>query len=50
MSILRRCLCVLLGGHDRLRKWEKERICLRCVTCGHESPGWLVKSKKEGAA
>ena len=29
-----------LHGHDRLLRFEKNRMSLQCVSCGHESPGW----------
>ena len=29
-----------LHGHDTLLQFEKERMFLRCVSCGHQSPGW----------
>ena len=29
-----------LHGHDRLIQFEKSRMFLRCVSRGHESPGW----------
>ena len=29
-----------LRGHDTLLQFEQERMFLRCVSCGHESPGW----------
>jgi hypothetical protein len=29
-----------LHGHDTLLHFEQERMSLRCVTCGHETPGW----------
>ena len=29
-----------LHGHDSLLQFEQERMFLRCVSCGHESPGW----------
>ena len=29
-----------LHGHDRLMHFEKERVSLRCASCGHETPGW----------
>ena len=31
-----------LRGHDNLTHFEKERMFLECVTCGHESPGWAL--------
>jgi len=33
---------VLCGfhGHDHLLQFEQDRLFLKCVSCGHESPGW----------
>jgi hypothetical protein len=31
-----------LHGHDPLLQYERNRIFLRCTSCGHESPGWEV--------
>jgi hypothetical protein len=36
---LRQMLCGL-RGHDTLLHFEDERMSLRCVSCGHETPGW----------
>ena len=36
---LQQTLCGF-GGHDALLHFENERMSLRCVSCGHESPGW----------
>ncbi len=38
-SRLARLLCGL-SGHDHLLTVEDERVFLRCMSCGHESPGW----------
>jgi len=27
-------------GHDSLLHFEDERMSLRCVSCGYETPGW----------
>jgi hypothetical protein len=27
-------------GHDTLLHFEDERMSLRCVSCGYETPGW----------
>lgn len=40
LKTLRQWLCALCGGHDRLTHWDNNRITLRCVNCGHETPGW----------
>ena len=29
-----------MHGHDSLVQFEQERMFLKCVSCGHESPGW----------
>ena len=29
-----------LHGHDSLLQFEQDRMCLKCVSCGHESSGW----------
>ena len=42
-SWVRETLCAL-RGHDLMLHFERgRRICLRCVTCGHETPGWHTK-------
>jgi hypothetical protein len=27
-------------GHDNLMHYDRDRVYLKCVSCGHESPGW----------
>jgi len=29
-----------LHGHDALLQFEQDSMFLRCVSCGHETPGW----------
>ncbi|MDO8794507.1 MAG: hypothetical protein Q7J25_07810 [Vicinamibacterales bacterium] len=29
-----------LHGHDSLLQFQQDRMFLKCVSCGHESPGW----------
>lgn len=36
---LRQWVCGL-HGHDHLLQFGRERLFLRCASCGHESPGW----------
>lgn len=31
-----------LHGHDSLLQFESDRMCLKCVSCGHESHGWQL--------
>ena len=39
MELLGQTFCGL-RGHDTLLHFEDERMSLRCVSCGHETPGW----------
>jgi len=39
MTWMRQAICGL-HGHDSLLHFEHDRMSLRCVSCGHESPGW----------
>jgi hypothetical protein len=36
---LRQLICGL-HGHDTLLHFDKDRMSLQCVSCGHETPGW----------
>jgi hypothetical protein len=38
---VRQVLCGL-HGHDTLLQFEGDRMFLRCVSCGHETPGWEI--------
>jgi len=31
-----------LHGHDNLLQFEPDRLFLKCVSCGHETPGWEI--------
>lgn len=31
-----------MHGHDALVQFERDRMFLRCISCGHESPGWAL--------
>ena len=39
MGSLGRLICALRGHEDYLQ-FEKNRVYLQCISCGHESPGW----------
>ena len=41
MDRVRQMLCGL-HGHDTLLQFQEDRMFLRCVSCGHETPGWEV--------
>ena len=45
-SWLRCTWCVLNGGHYKVLHTEPDRMALRCVACGHRSPGWEVGSPR----
>lgn len=32
-----------LHGHEMMRHFDRDRVSLQCVSCGHESPGWVVQ-------
>ena len=36
---VRQVFCAL-HGHDSLLQFGQDRMCLKCVSCGHETPGW----------
>lgn len=38
---MQRTVCAL-RGHDPMLQYERNRIFLRCTSCGHETPGWEV--------
>lgn len=34
--------CTLNGGHYKVLHTEPTRLALKCVACGHTSPGWEI--------
>jgi hypothetical protein len=34
--------CTLNGGHYKVLHTEPTRLSLKCVACGHTTPGWEV--------
>ena len=48
MDRVRQMLCGL-HGHDTLLQFQEDRMFLRCVSCGHESPGWDVSEPTRAA-
>jgi hypothetical protein len=42
---VRQMMCGL-RGHDMLLHFEHARMALRCVSCGHESPGWELNEPR----
>ena len=51
-KLLDRARQVLCGlhGHDTLLQFEHDRMFLRCVSCGHETPGWELKDEPPAVA
>jgi hypothetical protein len=39
---LRYLHCSLLRGHDESLQFQKNRLYLRCISCGYETPGWSL--------
>jgi hypothetical protein len=46
MSWFRSTWCVINGGHFKVLHTEPDKLALRCVACGHMSPGWEVGSPR----
>jgi len=40
-SMYRRLIC-MVTGHTTVLHFEPRRLALRCVDCGHETPGWSI--------
>ena len=34
-----------LGGHSMAMKFEKTRVSLECMSCGHNTPGWTIQAR-----
>ena len=43
---LRQFICGL-HGHDSLLHFEQGRMSLQCTSCGHETPGWDLRSNRQ---
>jgi hypothetical protein len=39
-----------LRGHDQLLEFQQDRIFLRCVSCGLETPGWVIDCMRRSTA
>jgi hypothetical protein len=42
---IQQSLCAL-HGHDAILQYERNRMFLRCTSCGHETTGWEVAPAK----
>jgi hypothetical protein len=45
MASLTRLICAI-WGHEEYVHFEKNRMYLQCIECGHESPGWIVDARR----
>ena len=43
-EILLRARCGL-GGHAMAMRFEKTRMSLQCLGCGHNTPGWTIHAR-----
>jgi hypothetical protein len=34
-----------LGGHAMAMRFEKTRMSLQCMGCGHNTPGWTIHAR-----
>lgn len=34
-----------LGGHAMTLRFEKTRVSLQCMSCGHNTSGWTIQSR-----
>jgi hypothetical protein len=41
VDALQQMICGL-HGHHNLLQFGRNRVCLRCSSCGHETPGWEI--------
>ena len=48
MEALKQFYCAF-RGHEEYMHFDKNRMYLQCVSCGHESPGWTVETSNRPA-
>ena len=46
-TFVRESACVACGGHAYLLHASRDRLCLRCHECGHETPGWRIDARQD---
>ena len=46
MSWFKATWCLMNGGHYKVLHTDPHRMALRCVACGHMSPGWEVGASR----
>jgi hypothetical protein len=45
MSTVGQLLCGM-SGHEAVVQFEPERLYLKCISCGHQSPGWSLPRRR----
>jgi hypothetical protein len=45
MASLMRLICAIRGHEDYLQ-FDKNRMFLQCIDCGHVSPGWTIDARR----
>ena len=45
LNVARQVWCGV-HGHDSLLQFERDRMFLRCVSCGHETHGWELNETR----
>jgi len=44
ISRLGQLLCGM-RGHDAVLHFERNRVMMRCTSCGHDTPGWEITGR-----
>ena len=44
MGRLGQMLCGM-RGHDPVLHFERDRVMMRCTSCGHDTPGWQIEGR-----
>jgi hypothetical protein len=40
-----RLFCAM-RGHDPVLHFERNRVMMRCTSCGHDTPGWEISGRQ----
>lgn len=35
-----------VGGHAMAMRFDKSRMSLHCLSCGHNTPGWTIQPRR----
>jgi hypothetical protein len=45
VDAIRQAFCGM-RGHDSVLHFQEKRVMLRCTSCGYDSPGWEIDSRR----